>query len=102
MKAGCTPSILLQFVFKSERNDFFRRYLATRNLSLQHLGLATKSRIYISENLTKLGRTIKGAALKLKKDGKLQSVFTRGGIVYTKVAADAEPNPIFSLNQLPT
>lgn len=102
MKTGGTPPILLQFAFKSERNDFFRRYLAARNLSLQHLGLATKTRIYLSENLTKLGRTIKGAALKLKHDGKIHSVFTYDGIVYTKAAADAKPNPIFALDQLPT
>lgn len=102
IKTGTTPPILLQFAFKHDRCDFFRRYLSSRRLSLHHLGFSSQSRIYLSENLTRQARVIKRAALKLKRDSKLHSVFTKDGIVFTKITADAAAVPILSLEQLPS
>lgn len=100
ISAGATPPILLQFAFKSLRDEFYRRYLSTRNLTLTHLGLNVNKRIYLNENLTDLSRKIKAEALKLKKSGKLHSVFTRDGFVYVKRTAEEEVQMIFSLDQL--
>ncbi|XP_055526716.1 uncharacterized protein LOC129719262 [Wyeomyia smithii] len=100
-QVGSTPPIIMQFAFKIAREDFYRRYLSSRNLSLLHLGFSVNQRIYINESLTELGRKIKAEALKLKRDGKLHAVFTRGGSVYVKTAMDAEAVPAHRLDLLP-
>lgn len=102
IKPGVTSPIVIQFAFKHERYDFFRRYIATRCLSLRHLGFKKDDRIYLNENLTELGRKIKRAALRLRACGKLHGVFTTDGIVYTKATADAKAVAILSLERLPT
>lgn len=98
--AGVTPPIILQFAFKLARDDFYSRYLATRNLSLTHLGFDVDKRIFINENLTEEARRIKALAVKLKKAGKLISVYTRNGTVFIKTKPDAAPRPIFAEDQL--
>lgn len=97
---GSAPPLLLQFTFRAARDDFYRRYLSTRNLSLLHLGFTVNKRIYLNENLTELARTIKGSALKMKKDGKLHSVFTKDGFVQVKDRAEDEARPVHSVEQL--
>lgn len=97
---GSTPPILLQFAFNISRNEFYSRYLATRNLSLVHLGFNVNTRIYINENLSEDARKIRGAAIKLKKSGKLHNVFTRDGIVYIKLREGAAAVPIQAMEHL--
>ncbi|EDS32913.1 papilin [Culex quinquefasciatus] len=91
---------LLQFTFRAARDEFYRRYLSSRNLSLSHLGFSVNKRIYLNENLTELARSIKGSALKMKKDGKLHSVFTKDGFVQVKDRAEDEARPVHSVEQL--
>lgn len=98
--AGSTPPILLQFAFRASKDEFFHRYFASKNLSLLHLGFDTDKRIFINENLTESTRNIKGAALKLKRNGHLQNVFTKDGTVYVKPLEDVPAQPVFSLDQL--
>lgn len=100
IKPGSTPPIALQFAFKFVRDEFYVRYLKTRNLSLQHIGFNVNKRIYLNENLTELGRKIKSQAINLKKAGKLHSVYTRDGAVFVKVDAKAEPQIIHFMDQL--
>lgn len=98
--AGATPPIALQFGFKFARDDFYNRYLSTRNLSLVHLGFDVNKRIFINENLTEDARKIKSLAVKLKKAGKLFSTYTRDGLVFVKFSADAAAQRINSVDQL--
>lgn len=98
--AGSTPPVLLQFSFRAVRDEFYRRYLSSRNLSLTHLGFNVNKRVYLNENLTDLARTIKGGAIKLKKEGKLHSVFTKDGFVFVKDRPEDEARPVHSLEQL--
>lgn len=98
--SGATPPIALQFAFKLAKDDFYNRYLSSRNLSLNHLGFEVNKRIYINENLTEEARKIKTLAVKLKKTGKLSSVYTRDGIVYVKTCADTAAKPIYAEDQL--
>lgn len=102
IKAGSKAPIMIRFAFKNQRRDFFRRYLSTLDLSLHHLGFQNEERIYLDENLTKLGRSIKVAALKMKRDGKLYSVYTNDGIVHIRTTAGADSVPVLSLKQLLT
>lgn len=97
---GATPLIVLQFGFKLARDDFYNRYLSSRNLSLTHLGFDVNKRIFLNENLTEEARKIKSLAVKLKKAGKLFSVFTRDGAIHVKSSADAAVQRINSVDQL--
>lgn len=98
--AGATPPIVLQFSFKLARDEFYNRYLSSRDLSLSHLGFDVNKRIFINENLTEEARKIKALAIKLKKAGKLMSVYTRNGTVFIKACADAAVQPIYAEDQL--
>lgn len=82
--AGSAPPILCQFALRNVRNDFYRRYMTNRSLSLRHIGFDADKRIFINENLTKLAREIRSEALKMKKAGVFTQVFTRNGAVYVK------------------
>lgn len=82
--AGNVYMILLQFAITVQRNDFYSRYLRSRSLSLTEIGFSVNKRIYINENLAPNVRDLRSKALKLKKEGKLNGVFTRGGILFVK------------------
>lgn len=97
---GAASPIAFQFAFKLARDDFYNRYLSSRNLSLIHLGFEVNKRIFLNENLTEDARRIKSEAVKLKKAGKLLSVFTRNGAVFVKDNADAASQRINSVDQL--
>lgn len=97
---GSTPPIVLQFGFKFARDEFYNRYLSSRNLTLAHLGFDVNKRIFLNENLTEEARRIKSLAVKLKKAGKLFSVYTRDGVVHVKPNADAAAQRINSVDQL--
>lgn len=82
IREGSSCFILVQFAIPNQRNDFFGRYLQQRSLTLSQVGFKSDKRIYINENLIPSARKIKSNALALKKEGKLNRVYTRGGIVY--------------------
>lgn len=98
--AGATPPILVQFAFKAARDEFFFRYLSKRNLNLLQLGFNVNRRVFLNENLTESARRIKGTAIKLKKDGLIQNVFTKDGVIYVKSKANLPAQPVLSLDQL--
>lgn len=79
--------VLLQFALRNNRDDFYSNYLKNCNLKLSHLGINSTHRIYVNENLTVAARKLKVAALRLKKDGRLTTVYTKLGTVYVKRAA---------------
>lgn len=101
IQANAVPPILIQFAFKCIRDEFYRRYLSSRNLSLTHLGFNVNQRIFVNENLTKEGQRIKKCAVKMKQSGKLFAVFTKDGCVFVKTTVDAEAVPVRWLNELP-
>lgn len=88
--------IILQFALRNDRDEFYSCYLQKRDLKLCHLGIDSTRRIYVNENLTVTARRIKAAALRLKKDGKLSSVYTKQGIVMVKRSVDQLPVTIRS------
>lgn len=92
---GSAPPILCEFALRSDRNAFYASYLNQRDLNLSHIGFNNNNRIYVNENLTKEDRVIRAAALRLKKEGKIQKVYSRNGIVYAKGRGNepAEPCP---------
>lgn len=100
IEAGASPPIVLQFAFKNVRDDFYQRYLSSRSLSLNHLGFNVNKRIYVNENLTILARQVKAHAIKLKKSGKLHSVFTKDGFVFIKRKPEDQAQLVLSVDSL--
>lgn len=98
--AGSAPPILCQFALRNVRNDFYRRYMTNRNLTLRHIGFDADRRVFINENLTKLSREIRSEALKMKKAGALTQVYTRNGAVYVKRHGLSTPELVQRAEQL--
>lgn len=82
--AGSMPPILCQFAIRNERNTFYSKYLNQRDLNLEHVGFNNRNRIFINENLTHEDRQIRSAAIKMKKEGRIQQVYSRDGVVFVK------------------
>lgn len=76
--------IRLSFALRSQRNDFFSRYLRTCTLSLKSIGFPSDKRIYVNEDLGPNDRKLRTRALKLRRNGNIHSVFTRKGVVYVR------------------
>lgn len=97
---GTSPPIMCQFALRNSRDEFLRRYLTSRNLTLRNVGFEVDSRIFINENLTPMAREIRAAALKLRKAGRLQQVYTRDGVVFVRRQGSSKPEAIESKDQL--
>lgn len=97
---GSTPPIICEFALRADRNAFYASYLNHRDLNLSHIGFQNTNRIYVNENLTKEDREIRAAALRLKKEGKVQKVYSRNGIVYAKGRGNAPAEPCPTLEHL--
>ncbi|XP_055534125.1 uncharacterized protein LOC129723748 [Wyeomyia smithii] len=71
-----------------------------QNLNLSQLGFDVTKRVYLNENLCESARQLKGHALKLKKEGRIQKVFTKHGVVFVKTNADSPAEAIRNQDQL--
>lgn len=84
--------------FRKGNNNFY--------YTLRDVGIDSTSKFYVNENLTHTNYKILQAAVKLKKQNRLQAAFTIRGLVYVKITvADMpicilEENELFSLFQL--
>uniref|UniRef100_A0A182YJK1 Uncharacterized protein n=1 Tax=Anopheles stephensi TaxID=30069 RepID=A0A182YJK1_ANOST len=97
------PAVHVQFVFRNARNEFYRRYQeggrAGTGLALADLGYgggAEGGRVFVSENLTRGNVSLKAEAMRLKRDGKIKSVFTVNGQIYVKRTIDHRPELVTS------
>jgi hypothetical protein len=87
--------ILIRFVNKHDKIAFHKKYFAKKNLNLADLGFpGAVTRVYVTENLTSINNELFGAAMKMKKDGKLASVSTYHGIVNVKIGQNDRPRRI--------
>lgn len=95
-----SPPILCEFALRADRNAFYACYLNQRDLNLSHIGFNNINRIYVNENLTKEDREIRAAALRLKKEGKIQKVYSKNGIVFAKGRGNAPAEPCPTMEHL--
>lgn len=77
-------SIYVKFYDTNAKRHFFKCYLAHRNLKLNDIGIAVNERIFVNDSLTKQNNDIHKLARRLKKSGKLYSVYTSSGMVYVR------------------
>jgi hypothetical protein len=96
-------SILIQFVFKTDRDSFFRAYItqvSTIKLILRDIGIDSDDRIYVNECLTRYNAQLKKEAIKLKDRGGLHKVSTKDGGVYIQRRPGAKKELLSSMEQL--
>ena len=99
-------TFVVQFVFKSQRDDFFGAYLSTlkktpaEQLTLKDIGLESDKRIYVNENLTRSNHLLRKEAKRMKRRGFIHNVVTRNGAVFIKRRANAKNEFIYSAEQL--
>lgn len=96
---GSAPPIMCQFSLRGMRDEFYGRYLRQKSLNLQHLGFINQNRVYINENLAPEDREIRTQAIKLKKQYRIQQVFTRNGVVFVRVKTGDDAVPYYTLEQ---
>ncbi|XP_062550394.1 uncharacterized protein LOC134215168 [Armigeres subalbatus] len=88
--------IVVQFVFRNARYEFYRRYLDHKALCLRDIGIDSGSRIFLNENLTRSNLGLKQEAMKMKRSGKLKNVFTVNGQIYVKRSTEHRPELVTS------
>lgn len=98
------PSIIVTFVRKCVRNEFFSKYLLyTKNqvLTLKSIdGNFQASRIYVSDHLTKGATDLFYKARVLKREKKISNTFTRNGIVFVTGKEGDKPFPVYCVADL--
>ncbi|XP_058066081.1 uncharacterized protein LOC131215707 [Anopheles bellator] len=95
---ACGP-VHVQFVFRNARNEFYRRYQdggTSKTLCLRDIGYEGTGRLFVNEDLTRCNVSLKAEAMRLKRDGKIKSVFTVNGQIYVKRTVDHRPELVTS------
>ena len=81
------------------RNKALRNQLYSERLSLRDQQADVKKRLYLSENLSKPDAENFTRLLALKREGRIYTAFTRGGIPAFKLRKESRPTRIFSGEQ---
>lgn len=101
-KSSADAMVIMKFSDAGIRNLFFQRYFENNGLDTSELGFLTKSRIFISDNLTPTNAYVRGRAAGFKKEGVIQNFSVRDGIVRVRLSADAPYLPVRSAADLDT
>lgn len=94
------PPIVVKFWNTDAKSDFFKSYIAKKNLCVTSIGFSTPSRIYINENFTKKNYDIYRLARQLKIGGKIFQHRSFNGRVSIKLREDSEQIVIDSREHL--
>lgn len=102
-----TPMILARFIAPNHKIDFLNAYLkniGSKNkaspIKASHIGFEQNSRIFVNENLTKSNKILFDEAMLLRKDNKLNQVFTINGTVHVRVAVGLRAIPVKSVDDI--
>lgn len=93
------PIIIVKFPSTTDKNTFFGKYLAYKNLCLTDIGFAAPNRIFIKENLTPSNYKIFQACEQAKHNGSISKYFKRDGICHISIQPNSKAISIDSLEQ---
>lgn len=109
IKTNSPDAVIVVKLMSAYDRNFFLKSLSVHRKSqrdfcfrLNDIGFGSQAKFYVNENLTQSNYKILQAALKIKKQNRLQAVFTIRGLVYVKVSATDTPRCILDdceLNQ---
>uniref|UniRef100_A0A182MBB3 Uncharacterized protein n=1 Tax=Anopheles culicifacies TaxID=139723 RepID=A0A182MBB3_9DIPT len=92
--------IVVEFMFKTLRDQFYRAYQAKRVLRLSDIGFSSDRRFFVNEVLTKYNQKLMAEAVRRKRLGLLHSVYTVDGIVYVQRVAGEKGTKVTSFSSL--
>ncbi|XP_050074448.1 uncharacterized protein LOC126562080 [Anopheles maculipalpis] len=92
--------IVVEFMFKTLRDQFYRAYQAKRVLRLTDIGFASDRRFFVNEVLTKYNQKLMAEAVRRKRLGLLHSVYTVDGLVYVQRMAGEKGTKVTSFSSL--
>uniref|UniRef100_A0A182Y2U8 Uncharacterized protein n=1 Tax=Anopheles stephensi TaxID=30069 RepID=A0A182Y2U8_ANOST len=92
--------IVVEFMFKTLRDQFYRAYQAKRVLRLSDIGFASDRRFFVNEVLTKYNQKLMAEAVRRKRLGLLHSVYTVDGLVYVQRVAGEKGTKVTSFSSL--
>lgn len=92
-----SPIIMVKFPSTAEKNDFFSKYLARKNLNLTDIGFKAPHRIYVKENLTPYNYKIFQACENAKRAGLINKFFTRDGTCHMTLKPNGKTIMVQSL-----
>ncbi|XP_052893206.1 uncharacterized protein LOC128300973 [Anopheles moucheti] len=92
--------IVVEFMFKTLRDQFYRAYQAKRVLRLSDIGFVSDRRFFVNEVLTKYNQKLMAEAVRRKRLGLLHSVYTVDGIVYVQRVAGEKGTKVISFSSL--
>lgn len=87
--------VICAFIDRNLRNAIYENRLNLRNRKVDQ-----KKRLYVNESLTKNKMQIFNRLLALKREQKIMSAYTRGGIPIAKIKRESPPTRVHSLQQL--
>lgn len=99
-KQRMAPSIIFKFWSTDAKSDFFRKYIAKKNLCATNIGFQSAARIYVNDNLTRRNFELFRHARQLKIEGKIFHYSTLRGRVFIKLNSDSKQIGVSSLDQL--
>ena len=94
-RLGSENCVICAFADKNLRNAIYDERLSLRNRNVDG-----RKRLYVNESLTKNKAQIFNRLLALKKEQRIWSVYTRGGIPIAKLLRESPPTKVHSLQQL--
>uniref|UniRef100_A0A182PZR5 Uncharacterized protein n=1 Tax=Anopheles farauti TaxID=69004 RepID=A0A182PZR5_9DIPT len=92
--------IVVEFMFKTLRDQFYRAYQAKRVLRLSDIGIASDRRFFVNEVLTKYNQKLMAEAVRRKRLGLLHSVYTVDGIVYVQRMAGEKGTKVTNFSSM--
>lgn len=87
--------VICAFKDRNLRNEIFEERVSLRNRQVEF-----RKRLYVNESLTKNKAQIFNRLLSLKRDQRIWTVYTRGGIPVARIQKESPPTRVYSLKQL--
>ena len=93
--------IIVKFVSRRVRDDFFQKRTQLKNKTIACIGYNGNNKIYVNESLTSYnGELLKKARKSLKADNKFKHVWTKHGSVFARKSDNSEKKLIRSVKDI--
>lgn len=94
------PSIIVRFVNRDVRNNFYKNRKAAQNVDLSKLSVKGVNHIYVNENLTNFRKRLFWKTKQKAKEAGFKFFWTANGNILARKSEDTDPIPINSEKDL--
>ena len=79
-----TPAIIVKFVKRDVRENFYRTRKFLKDMTTRDLGYSGENRIFVNESLTQKNKDLFNECLKIKKDKGFRFLWTYAGKIFMR------------------